>query len=275
MCGGARTVIDAAAAASELECGLIGTEEERFVVIPGGVAHVGSTAAEVELCVEEWGDRLADPRYRRSMFRDWLMKEVPRHAVTLASFAIGRFPVTNAEYRRYLAERGSGDAPVESLATGEPDGHPVWGVSYEDAERYAASRGARLPTEAEWEYAARGPGERRYPFGDVFDAERCNTLESGLGRTTAVDRYAAYPSQFGVCDMAGNVEEWTSSRYRPYPGGRFVADDLVTHGGRDYRILRGGSFARSGDLARCARRHGPHPEPAFRFRGFRLARDAE
>jgi formylglycine-generating enzyme required for sulfatase activity len=248
--------------------------DEGLVFIPGGVAHVGSTIAEVESCVEEWADRLADPAYRRDVFREWLMKEVPRHEVALDDFEIGRFPVTNARYARFLAAGEDGGTPPESIALGEPGDHPVWGVAYEDAERYAAAHGCRLPSEAEWERAARGPDGLRYPFGDTFDARCCNTLEAAIGTTTAVDRYAAHASGFGVCDMAGNVEEWTSSRYAPYPGGRYVADDLTAHGGRDYRILRGGSFARSGDLARCARRHGPHPDPPFRHRGFRLARDA-
>jgi formylglycine-generating enzyme required for sulfatase activity len=85
-----------------------------------------------------------------------------------------------------------------------------------------------------------------------------------------VDRYPQGASAYGVFDLAGNVEEWTTSFYTPYPGGEFVADDISAQVGRQYRVLRGGSFALGGDLARCARRHGPHPQPAFRFRGFRV-----
>jgi formylglycine-generating enzyme required for sulfatase activity len=70
--------------------------------------------------------------------------------------------------------------------------------------------------------------------------------------------------------LAGNVEEWTGDTYRPYPGGKFVVDDIYLHLGPRYRVLRGGSFALGGDLARCARRHGPHPAPVFRYRGFRI-----
>jgi formylglycine-generating enzyme required for sulfatase activity len=238
---------------------------------------VGSTPDEVECCVKEWAYRLADPRYERAAFRDWIMKEVPRHTVMLESYEIGRFPVTNAEFARWL-DAGGGPAP-ESIEAREPDHHPVWGVDLEQAQRYAAFEGerlgavVRLPSEAEWEHAARGPRQRRYPFGDTFSARKCNTIESGIGGTTPVDRYAAYPSGFGVCDMAGNVEEWTSTRYRPYPGGAFIADEIVEHAGPEYPVLRGGSFARSGDLARCARRHGPHPGPVFRFRGLRLLRE--
>ena len=159
----------------------------------------------------------------------------------------------------------------------EPDDHPVWGVSPRLASLFCAwlsSTGTtrfRLPTEAEWEYAARGPSGLAYPFGNRFDPTRCNTAESGIGRTTPVDRYADRASEWGIVDMAGNVEEWTSDVYRPYPGGTFVPDHLSAANRGPYPVLRGGSFARGGDLARCARRHGPHPGPEYRYRGFRVA----
>jgi toxoflavin biosynthesis protein ToxD len=213
------------------------------------------------------------------MFRSWITKEMPQHPVRLDAYLISQFPITNGQYRPFL---DTCCAPMpESLVMGEPDDHPVWGVSYGDARRYAdfvsmhtRSR-FRLPTEPEWEYAARGPRGYTYPFGQVFSSEKCNTLEAGIGHTTSVSQYAEYASGFGICDMAGNVEEWTSTDYHPYPNGSFVADDLAC-GSRDgYKILRGGSFARSGDLARCARRHGPHPDPVFRYRGFRLVQEIQ
>jgi formylglycine-generating enzyme required for sulfatase activity len=127
-----------------------------------------------------------------------------------------------------------------------------------------------LPTEAEWECAARGPSRSEYPFGDEFDPGKCNTIEAAIGGTTPVDRYPDGASAYGVFDLAGNVEEWTSSFNIPYPGGETVDDDLSRHLGPRYRVLRGGSFALGGDLGRCARRHGPHPGSPFRFRGFRV-----
>lgn len=245
-----------------------------FVSIPRGVGLIGTTLEEVDGCVRDWADRLAHVSYTREKFRTWILKEIPRHAVELGPLRMGRFPVTNEEYGEFLRE-GDTTQP-ESILLGESGDWPVWGVSYEDCCRFAVWIGARLgersrlPTEAEWEYAARGPDRNEYPFGNEFVPSRCNTIESGIGHPTPVDRYRFFPSGFGVCDMAGNVEEWTSSRYYPYPGGELIEDDLTAECGKEYRILRGGSFARSGDLARCARRHGPHLGSCFRFRGFRL-----
>ena len=246
-----------------------------LIKIPAGVLLMGSTRKEIDDALDEWASRLIDPAFNRPMFREWLYKEYPAHPVPLESFSIGRYPVTNAEYSHYV--RCEDKKSPESLLLGEPWNHPVWGVTLEEARDYANWIGGlfgmkcRLPSEAEWEYAARGPSRRTYPFGVQFDPRCCNTLEADIGGTTPVDTFAHYPSEFGVCDLAGNVEEWTASCYRPYPGGIAVVDDLVRHLGKNYPILRGGSFARNGDLARCARRHGPHPGSEYRYTGFRLA----
>jgi len=247
--------------------------EMELVDIPGGTVAMGSTLAEIDACERYWSGRLVDPSFAAS-FRRWLLKEHPKTEVPLRGFRISRYPVTNSEYRAFLG--ATGGVPPESLARREPGDHPVWGVGCADAERFCAWLGTelhqacRLPTEAEWEYAARGPSGREYPFGDEFDPARCNTAESGIGATTPVTRYPDGASQWGVCDLAGNVEEWTADVYAPYPGGRFIDDDVSAATGGSYRVLRGGSFARGGDLARCARRHGPYPAPEYRFRGFRV-----
>lgn len=245
-----------------------------LVDIPAGEFEMGSTIQEVDRNVECWRSKLLDPSYEAS-FRDWLIKEVPKHRVSVEAFRMSRFPITNSLYRLFLSGSYGGNVP-ESICENEPDDHPVWGVSYEDAEACAQWLGQRvgmtfdLPSEIEWERAARGTSAHQYPFGSEFDSEKCNTIEAAIGRTTPVDRYLQGASEFGIVDLAGNVEEWTSTFYQPYPGGRFIQDDLSVLSGGSYRILRGGSFALGGDLARCARRHGPHPHPRFRFRGFRI-----
>jgi formylglycine-generating enzyme required for sulfatase activity len=242
------------------------------------VGRIGTTLEGVEACVQAWRNKLLDPSYGER-FREWILKEYPQHEVEVDAFSLGRYPVTNGQYAQFIDHPAS---PVkrthESMSRAEPDDHPVWGVSLKEAGAYAdwltrvTGGRFRIPSEYEWEYAARGSSGREYPFGDVFDARCCNTFEAGIGHTTPVDRYEDFASELGVVDMAGNVEEWTSSWYAPYPGGTLIDDDISRSRGQ-YPILRGGSFARGGDLARCARRHGPHPGGEFRFTGFRVASD--
>lgn len=253
--------------------GISSYRELDLVAIPGGEVEIGSTLDEVQACIAIWQDRLVDPAYRPA-FGDWIRKEYPRHRVRIAAFHIGRFPVTNQDYIDFAATTGH---PIpESIVIGSPARHPVWGVDYDDALAYALWLGdemgihCRLPSEAEWECAARGPDHAEYPFGNSFDPARCNTMEGGVGTTTPVDHYPQGASGYGVLDMGGNVEEWTSSFYLPYPGGDRIDDDISSAVGAHYRTLRGGSFALGGDLARSARRHGPHPAPQFRYRGFRV-----
>jgi toxoflavin biosynthesis protein ToxD len=250
----------------------------RFDVIkvPAGILAMGSTQEEVEYCVTEWSHRLIDPTWS-SVFRDWISKEIPQHFVSVGALEVMRFPVRNSEYCEFLSVCKDSPMP-ESLAIGLPVDHPVWGVGLEQAQTFAVWRSERdgcewrLPTEAEWEWIAAGPDNRHYPYGNDFDLNRANTTESGLKCTTPVDAYPQGASWCGVMDLAGNVEEWTSSRYAPYLGGVPIDDDLTRLVGPSYPILRGGSFELGGDLSRCKRRHGPHPGYRFRVTGFRLVR---
>jgi formylglycine-generating enzyme required for sulfatase activity len=156
--------------------------------------------------------------------------ELPQHRVHLAEFAIGVVPVTNAQYAAFVGSAAV-EAPSywgqEGIPKGQSD-HPVVGVSWLDARAFCdwlsrvTGRGFRLPTEAEWEKAARGADGRTYPWGDRWpEAELCN-YEMLVGRTTPVGAYPGNASPYGALDMAGNVGEWTSSLYRPYP---YRADD--------------------------------------------------
>ena len=245
-----------------------------FVKVPRGTLKMGSTIDQVDSCVVYWGSRLIDPTYDVTSFRQWILKEYPQHLVQVNAFYISRFPVTNREFTFFINE--TGHSSPNSIINSEPSNHPVWGVSFEDAIAFAQwlgtklGRVCRLPTEAEWEYSARGSSTREYPFGDEFDHSRCNVVESGMGHTTAVDHYPNGVSEFEVFDLAGNVEEWTMDYYIPYPGGTFIHDNLSKRHGSRYHVLRGGSFARGGDLARCSRRHGLQIGPEFQYAGFRI-----
>ncbi len=148
-------------------------------------------------------------------------------------------------------------------------------VSWEDARHFCRwlsnlmATPYRLPTEAEWEYAARGSDGRRFPWGNEWDPTRANTRDGGPGIVTPVGSYPSGASPWGCLDMAGNVWEWTASLDAPYP---YRSDD-----GREdpnapgRRILRGGSFANPHGFARCACRFRLAPTVRNEFLGFRLA----
>lgn len=253
--------------AAGLMLGLLGdprvkTDDPVMCEIPGGNVSIGVPLDKVQTVVEE---------YRSFGIKtEWIEKEAPRHEVELKPFRIAKYPVTNAEFAAFLRETNCNEIPTSwSFGRFNPalSNHPVHTVSDQAAQEYAEwlsqrlERRFRLPTEAEWEYAASGPSGMEFPWGEF--AEDCaNTLESGLLMTTPVGCFPKGASPFGALDMAGNVEEWTLSFYRPYTGGRVVADDLAelaADHSRDgqYRVCRGGAFTRFRDLARCQRRHGP------------------
>lgn len=211
---------------------------------------------------------------------EWIAKECPEYRVDIAAFRLARYPVTNAEYCVFLEESGERWLPSGWQFGTYPAhlaNHPVWTVPEQAADAYAAwlstrtGRGFRLPTEAEWEYAASGGDGREFPWGDAFEPGRANTVEHGPLGTTPVGIHPAGRSPFGCDDMAGNVEEYTADTYGPYPGGDLISDDLLKDT-ETYRVARGGSFTRYGDLARCRRRHGRYSKPIYAM-GFRLAED--
>ncbi len=184
-------------------------------------------------------------------------------AVELTDFLIARFPVTNSDYKEFVRATGH-RRPKHWGAGGYPEGlarHPVTHVSWEDATAYCHWAGLRLPTEAEWEKAARGTKGQAFPWGDEFTAENCNTSESKTDGTRPVDAHPGGVSPYGIWDMAGNVWEWTSTQYEE---------------GGPWRVVKGGSWDFKGHHdARCATR--AYFQPSFRNGaiGFRCARDAD
>lgn len=148
---------------------------------------------------------------------------------------------------------------------------PVVGICWFEARAYCAWLSAqtqqvfRLPTEAEWEAAARGLNGNDYPFGDQFEASKCNTFESHIRRTTPVGVFKAGDTPSGLSDVSGNVWEWTSSAFEGYP---YHADDGRENPGTEgvRRVLRGGSWASYRGNARASYRPGFHPG----YRGYSL-----
>jgi len=192
--------------------------------------------------------------------------EKPTHQVTLEAFWLDRAEVTNVQFARFIQASGySAQVEWQKHASGK-DQHPVVEVTWHDALAYCRWADKRLPTEAEWEYAARGTDGRKYPWGNTFESSRGRFS----GGTAPVGSYPSGASPFGVLDLAGNVWEWTSTLYKPYP---YVATD-----GREdtnvseRRVHRGGSWGSNppGNL-RSAYRSRDEPTGRYIFLGFRCA----
>jgi formylglycine-generating enzyme required for sulfatase activity len=244
--------------------------EPVLVAVSGGDVEIGLAADRVTAVVDRWR--------HVGVEESWIRKEVPTFRVRLGDFRIARYPVTNAQYLDFLRATGTAGRPTTWYLGAYPwdrANHPVCGISAADADAYVqwlagrTGRPYRLPTEAEWEHAAKGDAGHEYPWGDAFDPACANTRETGVHTTTPVGAFPAGRSPFGADDMAGNAEEYVADAYAPYPGGGVVADHLVERLG-GYRIARGGSFARYGDLARTRRRHGAFPGPLYPI-GLRVA----
>ncbi|GAB4545841.1 MAG: hypothetical protein Fur002_20320 [Anaerolineales bacterium] len=205
--------------------------------------------------------------------------EKPPHRVYLDAFYIDRYPVTNAEYKKFV--EAAGRKPPSHWENGKiPPGketHPVVNVSWHDAAAYAAWAGKRLPTEAEWEKAASWDplkNEKRvYPWGDRFDAALCNSRESSLGGTTPVGKYSPQgDSPYGAADMAGNVWEWCADWY---DSGYYKNSPKQNPQGPksgQYRVLRGGSWSLNDSLVRASYRRRDNPDDWDYYIGFRCSR---
>ncbi len=171
--------------------------------------------------------------------------EGPQHTVRLDDFFIDRYEVTNLQYQRFIEETRR-RAPTHFAARRHPAGkadHPVTFVSWFDARDYCAWAGKRLPSEQEWEKAARGTDGRVFPWGPHFDITAANTpvrwaRVGRAGDTTPVGAFPGGVSPYGLEDVTGNVWEWTASWYRAYPGNDRPSENY----GEIYRVLKGGSW---------------------------------
>ncbi len=210
-----------------------------------------------------------------------------RHRLELPAYQISKAPVTNAQYHLFTEARGhrrprhwEGDRPPKGL-----ESHPVVYVSWHDALAYCTwlsevtEKPVTLPSEAKWEKAARGNKDHReYPWGDRFEAERCNSGELGLGTTTAIGIFPEGASPYGCLDMAGNVWEWTRSLWgkdREKPDFRYPYDpkdgrEDLSAADEVPRVLRGGSFLVYAEGVRCACRDRSAPVGQSGVVGFRV-----
>ncbi|MGI5130328.1 ergothioneine biosynthesis protein EgtB [Pseudonocardia sp. CA-107938] len=259
------------------------------VLVPGGPFTMGTST-------EPWA----------------LDNERPAHVVDVPAFVIDTHPVTNGQYAEFIAAGGYDDPRWWSAAgwrhrveeglvaprfwqqdgSGSwfrrrfgrvepvPADEPVVHVNCHEADAYAAWAGRRLPTEAEWEKAARHDPEsgrsRRFPWGDADPTPAHANLGQRHLQPAPVGAYPAGASPLGVHQLVGDVWEWCASGWHPYPG--FEAFPYREYSevffGGDYRVLRGGSFATDASVGRATFRNWDHPIRRQIFSGFRTARDA-
>ena len=203
--------------------------------------------------------------------------EQPVHTVYMPSYYIDLFPVTNQDYQEFV-QCTNKTSPIHWQRGTYPTGlgkHPVVNVSWQDARAYAAWMEARLPTEAEWEKAARGTDERYYPWGSHFVEEvKCNSGGTN-GTTTAVDEYTEGRSPYGVWDMAGNVSEWCADYYEEeYYKTRPTNNPQGPQGGQE-RVIRGGDYQETRAGLRTTHRVGVNEVSSRDNIGFRIAMNAE
>ena len=230
--------------------------EPEMVLIPAGEFRMGS-----------------DPKVDKGAFDD----EQPQHRLFLPDYYLARTPVTNAQYLPFVQAAGQ-QAPQHWQGGKPPRGkeeHPVVNVSWDDALAYcrwlaqATGKPYTLPGEAEWEKGARGTDGWIYPWGNRWDAARCNSSEGGKGDTTPVGAYPRGASPYGLLDMAGNVWEWTRSLWgRGYPYNPDDGREDLEAGGA--RVVRGGAFGSDTRRVRCAFRNWFIPDRWLRLRGFRV-----
>jgi formylglycine-generating enzyme required for sulfatase activity/class 3 adenylate cyclase len=199
---------------------------EAMVEVPAGPTWIGSTQANKD--------------ERKAVMREDLHERVDsepeHHQVEVAAFRMDRNLVTNSEFAEFRPVHAHRFPPEEA-------DHPAVYVSWEDAVAYAEWLGKQLPTEEEWEKAARGPEGFDYPWGDEFDPAKVNSAESELRKTTPIGAYPEGASPYGCLDMAGNVWEWTASAWKD---------------GGPFKTQKGGSTVN----------FAPHQQPSARFEGF-------
>ena len=230
---------------------------EGMVLIPASEFIMGSDRTEIENAIKKSGGKMK-----------WYLDEEPKKKISLPPFYIDIHEVTNADYKKFDQNYSF---PSDRAK------HPVVNIKWGKANEYCKWAGKRLPTEEEWEKAARGTDGSIYPWGNEFDKLMCNSYESGFGGsakvgqfaqetsgstafggTTEVDKYKEGKSPYGLYDMAGNVWEWTDTWYNKE---------------KELRVIKGGSWLTPPISTRSAVRLGESPDMESNDNGFRCAMD--
>jgi len=241
-----------------------------MVYVPAGEFQMGSTDADVDAALDLCN------QYRDDCRRERFEREQPAHPVALDGFWIDRTEVTNAQYARCVADGDCEESKLADDSRFNGPHYPVVGVNWHNAAAYCKWAGARLPTEAEWEYAARGPKRWTFPWGDSLDASRLNfcdvncdldwravEYDDGYRYTAPVGSYPEGASWCGAFDMAGNVWEWMNDWYQ---ADYYSVSPYSNPQGPDsgsFKVLRGGAWYYSWNYVRAAYRTGNNPHYSY------------
>lgn len=250
------------------------------VYVPAGKFLMGTSDEQMELMIAQ------HPDWKRGLIMhdldgNEIIIEQPQNSVSLDAFWMDQTEVTNAMFAQCV-EAGECDKPYREgsytrdiyYGNSEYNDYPVVWVGWIQARSYCEWVGRRLPTEAEWEKAARGTDERRYPWGEELSCDLANYGSSCVGDTSPVGSYPAGASPYGALDMAGNAFEWVNSLFANYPYEAGASRENTTDT-ENWRILRGGSWNTDGRAIRTAHRGASDPSMARPDGGFRCASNAE
>lgn len=252
----------------------------KMVVIPAGALTMGSTAEQIERGIELCDEARGSGACSAACCED----EAPVRLIEMDEYTIDQLPVTNLNYAKCI-DAGDCTEPqdIVPFENKERPQHPVVAVTWNQAVEYCEAQGLRLPTEAEWEKAARGNQASIFPWGDEFEPARLNfcdarcslpyadLFDDGFAQTAPVGRFPGSTSSLGVGDMAGNTWEWTADWYAAYDPN----DTLNPIGAADgtTKVVRGGSFESAMNGVRTTDRFEQNPDVADNGIGFRCAAD--
>ncbi len=247
-----------------LIAGCKGKPPEGMVLVPSGEFIMGSDEVDTEARALQFGSK-----------KPWFVNERPKRKAYLDTYYIDKYEVTNAEYKKFVDAKVR-RAPGYWINNTYPKGtenYPVTDLNWYDADAYCRWRGKRLPTEAEWEKAARGTDGHRFPWSDEFDEKKCNCAGRYRG-VMPVGSFEEGKSSYGLYDMAGNVYEWVNDWYLAYPGSDYNDEDF----GEKYKVSRGGGWGGIGHYPleihyRTSFRFNIPPQAAYNDLGFRCAKD--
>jgi sulfatase modifying factor 1 len=273
---------DTEATAAPLAALFLRAPASLMILVPGSTFSMGSTDDDVLAALTDCQGEPGGDQCDAQLFSD----ETPSRAVTLSPYWLDRTEVTVEAYSRCVAVGRCAKLSYDEGATRfDRPNFPVSLVTWNEASDYCAFRGARLPTEAEYERAARGVSGRKYPWGDLYNSRAANHAKAPFSTKDEEDGYSelapvgSFPSgrtPDGFLDLAGNVAEWVQDRYAPGYGDAGTVDPAGpgVQSASPARIVRGGGFESQGPWLRGASRQAAEPTTRRPWIGFRCARSA-